>query len=90
VQAHGSAFNARFSTAISPDPLETWPKKQDVKDIKDMVRLAPDQIKKGYPPTLIIIRDDKFSFPNVIQLTFQAPTSPNIMDQYFVLYASST
>jgi hypothetical protein len=48
-----------ISTAISPDPLETWPEKQDVKDIKDMVRLTPDQIKKGYPPTLIIIRDDK-------------------------------
>ncbi len=48
-----------ISTAISPDPLETWPEKQDVGDIKDMVRLTPDQIKKGYPPTLIIIRDDK-------------------------------
>ncbi len=48
-----------ISTAISPDPLETWPEKQDVTDIKDMVRLTPDQIKKGYPPTLIIIRDDK-------------------------------
>jgi hypothetical protein len=42
-----------ISTAISPDPLETWPEKQDVNDIKDMVRLAPDQIKKGYPPTLM-------------------------------------
>jgi hypothetical protein len=48
-----------ISTAISPDPLETWPNKQDVTDIQDMVRLTPDQIKKGYPPTLIIIRDDK-------------------------------
>jgi hypothetical protein len=48
-----------ISTAISPDPLETWPEKQDVNDIKDMVRLTPDQIKKGLPPTLIIIRDDK-------------------------------
>ncbi len=48
-----------ISTAISPDPLETWPEKQDVADIKDMVRLTPDRIKKGYPPTLIIIRDDK-------------------------------
>ena len=48
-----------ISTAISPDPLETWPDKQDVTDIKDMVRLTPDQITKGYPSTLIIIRDDK-------------------------------
>jgi hypothetical protein len=48
-----------ISTAISPDPLETWPEKQDASDIKDMVRLTLDQIKKGYPPTIIIIRDDK-------------------------------
>jgi hypothetical protein len=48
-----------ISTAISPDPLETWPEKQDVNDIKDMVKLTPDQIKKGYPPTLIIVRHDK-------------------------------
>jgi hypothetical protein len=49
-----------ISTAISPDPLETCPEKQDVNDIKDMVRLlTPDQIKKRYPSTLIIIRDDK-------------------------------
>jgi hypothetical protein len=48
-----------ISTAISPDPLETWPEKQDVNDIKDMIRLSPDQMKKGYPSTLIIIRDDQ-------------------------------
>ncbi len=47
------------STAISPDPLETWPEKQDVEDIKDMIRLSPDQMKKGYPSSLIIIRDDQ-------------------------------
>jgi hypothetical protein len=47
-----------ISTVISPDPLETWPEKQDINDIKDMVKLTPDQIKKGYPPTIIIIRDD--------------------------------
>ncbi len=35
-----------ISTAISPDPLETWPEKQDVKDIKDMIRLTSDQMKK--------------------------------------------
>jgi hypothetical protein len=35
VQAHGSASDARLiSTGLSPDPLETWPDKQDVKDIK--------------------------------------------------------
>jgi hypothetical protein len=38
------------STAISPNPLETWPEKQDVNDNKDMVRLTPDQIKKGTLP----------------------------------------
>jgi hypothetical protein len=49
-----------ISTAIiSPDPLETWPYKQDVKDIKNLIRLTPDQIKKGYPSSLIMIRDDK-------------------------------
>jgi hypothetical protein len=48
-----------FSTAISPDPLETWPEKQDVKDIKDLIRLTPDQMKKGYPSSLIIVRDDQ-------------------------------
>jgi transposase InsO family protein len=48
-----------ISTAISPDPLETWPEKQDVNDIKDMIRLTPDQMKKGYPSSLIIIRDDQ-------------------------------
>jgi hypothetical protein len=48
-----------ISTAISPDPLETWPEKQDVTDIKNKIRLTPDQIKKGYPSSLIIIRDDK-------------------------------
>ncbi len=25
-----------ISTAISPDPLESWPDRQDVKDIKDL------------------------------------------------------
>jgi hypothetical protein len=36
-----------------------------------MFRLTPDQIKKGYPPTLIIIRteminhENEFSFLNV-------------------------
>jgi hypothetical protein len=48
-----------ISTAISPDPPETWSEKQDVTDIKDMIRLTPGQIRKRYPPTLIIIRDDK-------------------------------
>ncbi len=48
-----------ISTAISLDPLETWPEKQDVNDIKDLIKLTPDQIKKGYPPSLIIIRDDQ-------------------------------
>ncbi len=36
-----------ISTAISPDPLESWPDKQDVEDIKDLIRLTPDQMKKG-------------------------------------------
>jgi hypothetical protein len=49
-----------ISTAIiSPDPLETWPDKQDVLDIRNLIRLTPDQIKKGYPSSLIMIRDDK-------------------------------
>jgi hypothetical protein len=48
-----------ISTAISPDPLDTWPEKQDVKDIKGKIRLTPDQIKKGYPSSLIMIRDEK-------------------------------
>ena len=58
-----------ISTAIPPDPLDTWPEKQDENDIKKKVRLLPDQMKKGYPSALIIIRDDKardgFSFRNV-------------------------
>ncbi len=48
-----------ISTAISPDPLDTWPEKQDENDAKNKVRLLPDQLKKGYPSDLIIIRDDK-------------------------------
>ncbi len=48
-----------ISTTIPPDPLNTWPEKQDENDVKNKVRLLPDQIKKGYPSTLIIIRDDK-------------------------------
>ena len=48
-----------ISTAISPDPLDTWPEKQDANDVKTKVRLRPDQIKKGYPSTLIVIKDDK-------------------------------
>jgi hypothetical protein len=48
-----------ISTAISRDPLKTWPDKQNVKDIKDLIRLTPDQIKKGYPSPLIIVRDKK-------------------------------
>jgi hypothetical protein len=48
-----------ISTAISPDPLDTWPEKQDVKDIKGKFRLTPDLIKKGYPSSLIMIRDEK-------------------------------
>ncbi len=59
-----------ISTAISPDPLDTWPEKQDVNDIIDKIRLFPDQTKKEYPSDLIIIIDDKsrefeFSFPDV-------------------------
>ena len=59
-----------ISTEIPPDPLNTWPEKQDANDIKNKVRLLPDQMKKGYPSNLIIIRDDKareieFSFHNV-------------------------
>ena len=48
-----------ISTAISPDPLDTWPEKQDENDVKNKVRVLPDQMKKGYPSELIIIRDDK-------------------------------
>ena len=48
-----------ISTAIPPDPLDTWPEKQDENDVKNKVRLLPDQLKKGYPSDLIIIRDDK-------------------------------
>ena len=44
------------STAISPDPLDTWPEKQDVHDIIEEIRLFPDQTKKEYPSDLIIIR----------------------------------
>jgi hypothetical protein len=59
-----------ISTAISPELLDTWPEKQDVKDINDKIRLFPDQTKKEYPSDLIIIIDDKsrefeFSFPDV-------------------------
>jgi hypothetical protein len=36
-----------------------WIDKQDVKDIKDLVRITPDQMKKGYPSSLIIVRDDQ-------------------------------
>jgi hypothetical protein len=35
-----------ISTAIPPDPLETWPDKQDVTDIKNLIRLTPDQINQ--------------------------------------------
>ncbi len=48
-----------ISTATSPDPLNIWPEKQDANDVKGKVRLLPDQMKKGYPSALIIIRDDK-------------------------------
>ncbi len=48
-----------ISTAILPDPLDTWAEKQDENDIKNKVRVLPDQIKKGYSSALIIIRDDK-------------------------------
>ena len=34
-----------ISTAISPDPLDTWPEKQDVNDINDKISLFPDQTK---------------------------------------------
>ena len=45
-----------ISTGIPPDPLDTWPEKQDENDVKNKVRLLPDQLKKGYPSDLIIIR----------------------------------
>ena len=45
-----------ISTAISPDPLDTWPEKKDVHDIIEEIRLFPDQTKKEYPSDLIIIR----------------------------------
>ncbi len=35
-----------ISTTIPPDPLDTWPEKQDVNDINDKIRLFPDQTKK--------------------------------------------
>ena len=58
-----------ISTAIPLDPLDTWPEKQDENDVKNKVRLLTDQMKKGYPSSLIIIKDDKheieFSFRNV-------------------------
>ncbi len=43
-----------ISTAIPPDPRDTWPEKQDENDVKNKVRLLPDQMKKGYPSSLII------------------------------------
>ncbi len=36
-----------ISTAISPNPLETWPEKQNVNDIKGLIRLTPDQMNEG-------------------------------------------
>ncbi len=35
-----------ISTAIPPDPLDTWPEKQDENDVINKIRLLPDQIKK--------------------------------------------
>jgi hypothetical protein len=59
VQAHGSASYARYFNGHFAGSSETWPEKQDVKDIKDLIRLTPDQMKKGYPSSLIIVRDDQ-------------------------------
>jgi hypothetical protein len=60
-----------ISTAISPNPLETRPEKQNVNDIKDMIKLSPDQIKKEYPSSLssssyeMMKHDIEFSFSNI-------------------------
>jgi hypothetical protein len=55
-----------ISTAIPPEPLDTWPEKQDENDVKNKVRLLLDQIKKGYPSALIIIRNDKARDRNLV------------------------
>jgi hypothetical protein len=41
-----------ISTTISPDPLDTWPEKQDENGVKNKVRLLPDQMKKRYRSAL--------------------------------------
>ena len=48
------------STVIPPKPISQWPALQDARDIpKDMPRISPDEIRKGLPRDLIVLRDSK-------------------------------
>jgi hypothetical protein len=47
-----------ISTGPTPLPIERWPDLQDPEDIpSNMMRVAQDEMKKGLPPNLIVLRD---------------------------------
>ncbi len=49
-----------ISTALPPKPINQWLVLQDAEDIpKDMPRISPDEIRKGLPKDLIVLRDSK-------------------------------
>ena len=49
-----------ISTSLPPDPIETWPAKQTLDDIPSgMTRVPPENLKRGLPRSLIVLKDDK-------------------------------
>jgi hypothetical protein len=49
-----------ISTGPTPLPIEQWPDLQDTEDIpSNMMRVPQDEMKKGRPPNLIVLRDNQ-------------------------------
>ena len=49
-----------ISTTMSPEPIATWPDKQNVDDIpKDMALVPENHKRKEWPPKLIVLKDEK-------------------------------
>jgi hypothetical protein len=49
-----------ISTTIPPKPVEQWPALQSLDDIpENMTRVPPEDIRKGLPQDLVVLRDHK-------------------------------
>ena len=49
-----------ISTTMSPEPINTWPDKQNIEDIpQDMTLVPENQRRREWPAKLIVLKDDK-------------------------------